>query len=152
MNNNDMLNKLLGIPKIRVAQSVFVGEDQLNLLIESALPVASCPECGHLSDKIHDLSDPQMIRDLPLANRRCYLSYRARRFKCEPCQKTFSERVEWKRSGVSYTERYEQQVYQRIRRETVSQVAHDESLSEEATQALFEYWAKKKSKPAATRQ
>jgi hypothetical protein len=39
-------------------------------------------------------------------------------------------------------------VYQRVRRTTVSQVAHDEGLSEEATQALFEQWAKKRLSPA----
>ena len=151
MNNNDILNKLLGIQNLQVLRADCVGEDQINLIVESTLPVASCPDCGHLSAQVHDLSDVQMVRDLPIAERRCYLSYRARRFKCEPCQKTFVERLEWKRTGFSYTERYERQVYQQVRRQTVSQVAHDEGLSEEATQAIFEYWAKKRSRPAATR-
>lgn len=151
MNNNDILNKLLGIQNLQVRRADWVGEDQINLIVESTLPVAGCPDCGHLSTQVHDLSEVQMVRDLPLADRRCYLSYRARRFKCEPCQKTFVERVDWKRTGFSYTERYEWQVYQRVRRETVSQVAHDEGLSEEATQAIFEYRAKKRSRAAATR-
>ena len=151
MNNNDILNKLLGIENLHVMRAEFVGEEQINLVVESTLPVASCPECGHLSEQVHDLSEVQMVRDLPIAERRCYLRYRARRFKCEHCQKTFVERVDWKRTGLSYTERYERQVYQRVRRETVSQVAHDEGLSEEATQAIFEYRAKKRSRAAATR-
>jgi transposase len=109
MNNNDILNEILGMPKLRVMRSECVGEDQINLWVESPLPVASCPDCGCLSDQVHDLSEVQMIRDLPIAERRCYLSYRARRFRCEPCQTTFVERVEWKRTGVSYTERYERQ-------------------------------------------
>jgi Helix-turn-helix domain of transposase family ISL3 len=45
---------------------------------------------------------------------------------------------------VSYTLRYEQHLYQRARQEPVSQVAHAEGLSEEAVQAIFEYWAKKR--------
>jgi transposase len=91
-----------------------------------------------------------MIRDLSIAERRCYLVYRARRFKCEHCKRTFVERVEWKRQNVSYTERYERYVYQRVRRESVSQVAQDEDLSEEAVQAIFEHWAKKRLRPAVT--
>lgn len=146
MNPNDILNKLLGIPKLHVNRSDFVGEDQINLLVESTLPVASCPDCGELSSRIHDRSSVQLIRDLPLAERQCYLSYRVRRFICEHCSKTFVERVDWKRAGVSYTERYERHIYQRTRRETVSQVAQDERLSEEAVQAIFEHRAKKQSR------
>jgi len=150
MNNNDILNKLLGIQNLYVLRAEFVGEEQINLRVESTLPVASCPDCGHLSEQVHDLSEAQMIRDLPLAERRCYLSYRARRFKCSHCRKTFVERVDWKRAGFSYTERYERHVYQCVRRESVSQVAQAEGLSEEAAQAIFEHWAKKRSRDAAT--
>jgi transposase len=151
MNNNEFLNKMLGIAKLRVMQSDFIGEEKLNLIVVSTLPVASCPDCGRVSDQAHDESEAQMIRDLPIAERRCYLVYRARRFKCEHCKKTFVERVDWKRPNVSYTERYERYVYQKVRRESVSQVAQDEGLSEEATQAIFEHRAKKRLRHAATR-
>ena len=151
MNNNELLNKWLGIPKLLVERSDFLGEDKLHLVVVSTLPVASCPDCGRVSNPVHDESEAQMIRDLRIAERQGYLVYRARRFKCEHCQKTFVERVEGKRPNVSYTERYERYVYQRVRRETVSQVAQDEGLSEEATQAIFEHRAKKRWRYAATR-
>jgi transposase len=151
MNNNEFLNKLLGIPKLRVVKSEFIGEEKLHLEVVSTLPVASCPECGRVSKLLHDESDVQMIRDLSIAERRNYLVYRARRFKCEHCKKTFVERVEWKRTNVSYTERYERYIYQRVRRESVSQVAQDEDLSEEAVQAIFEQRAKKRLRHAGTR-
>jgi len=151
MNNSELLNRLLGIQKLHVVKSDFIGEEKLHLEVEPTLSVAGCPECGRVSDQIHDESEAQMIRDLSIAERRCYLVYRARRFKCEQCKKTFVERVEWKRSNVSYTERYERYVYQHVRRESVSQVAQDEGLSEEAVQALFEYRAKKRRRHAGTR-
>ena len=150
MNNNEFLNKLLGISKLHVVQSEFIGEEKLHLLVASTLSVASCPDCGRVSNQVHDESEVQMIRDLSIAARQCYLVYRARRFKCEHCKKTFVERVAWKRTGVSYTERYEQYVYQGVRRESVSQVAQDEGLSEEAVQAIFEHRAKKRWRRAAT--
>jgi transposase len=141
MNNNELLNKLLGITKLLVMKSDFIGEEKLHLEVASTLAVANCPDCGQISNQVHDESEAQMVRDLSIAERQCFLVYRARRFKCEHCKKTFVERVEWKRPNVSYTERYERYVYQRVRRENVSQVAQDEGLSEEAVQAIFEYRA-----------
>jgi transposase len=151
MNNNELLNRLLGIQKLQVVKSDFIGEEKLHLEVVSTLSVASCPDCGQLSNLVHDESEAQLIRDLSIAERQCYLVYRARRFKCEQCKKTFVERVEWKRASVSYTERYERHIYQRVRRESVSQVAQDESLSEEAVQGIFEYRAKKRRRHAGTR-
>jgi transposase len=151
MNNNELLNQLLGIRNLHVVKSDFIGEEQLHLEVVSTVSVTSCPECGQVSDQTHDESEAQMIRDLCIAERRCYLVYRARRFKCEQCKKTFVERVEWKRPNVSYTERYERYIYQRVRRESVSQVAQDEGLSEEAVQAIFEHRAKKRRRHAGTR-
>jgi transposase len=149
MNNNELLNKLLGIPNLHVVKSEFIGEEKLHLMVASMLPVASCPDCGQVSNQAHDESEAQMIRDLSIAGRQNYLVYCARRFQCEHCKKTFVERVEWKRTGVSYTERYERYVYQRVRRESVSQVAQDEGLSEEAVQGIFEHRAKKRLRHAA---
>jgi transposase len=151
MNNNELLNKLLGIPKLQVVKSEFIGEEKFHLEVVSTLSIASCPDCGHVSNQLHDESEAQFIRDLSIAERQSYLVYRVRRFKCENCRKTFVERVEWKRSNVSYTERYEQYVYQRVRRESVSQVAQDEGLSEEAVQAIFEHRAKKRRRHAGAR-
>mgnify|MGYP000560107616 FL=1 len=152
MNNNDLLNTLLGISKLRVLKSDFIGEEKIHLEVVSTLAVASCPDCGRVSNLMHDESEVQIIRDLSISERQCYLVYRARRFKCGHCKKTFVERVEWKRANVSYTERYERYVYQRVRRESVSQVAQDEGLSEEAIQAIFEHRAKKRLRHAATRE
>lgn len=151
MNNNELLNKLLGISKLLVMKSDFIGEEKVHLEVASTLAVASCPDCGQVSDLVHDESEAQMVRDLSIAERQCYLVYRARRFKCEHCKKTFVERVEWKRPNVGYTERYERYVYQRVRRENVSQVAQDEDLSEETVQAIFEQRAKKRRRRAGTR-
>jgi len=113
--------------------------------------MAICPDCGQVSNSVHDLSEVQKIRDLSIAERRCYLSYQARRFDCRTCGKTFVERVTWKRPGASYTVRYEQYIYQRSRKEPVSQIAEEEGLSEEAVQAIFEHKAKKRLRHGGTR-
>ena len=151
MNNNEFVNKLLNLDKVQVTQTEFAGDERVTLFVESTNEIAICPECRQASNSLHDLSEAQMIRDLSIAERRCYLSYRARRFDCQTCGKTFVERVVWKRPGASYTVRYEQYIYERSRKEPVSQIAEDEGLSEEAVQAIFEHKAKKRLRHGGTR-
>jgi transposase len=145
------LSQLLGIAHLEVKGSEFAENNALYLKVEPTVPVAACPDCGIVSMQEHDQGDEQKVRDLAIAERRCWLLYRPRRFRCADCQKTFVERVEWRRSGMSYTTRYERYIYQRGRREPISQIAQDEGLSEEAVQAIFEDWAKKSSRHKATR-
>ena len=144
------LTELLNLSNVQVTHYQLVGPSRINLFVEPTVNVAVCPGCGRPSTEIHDTSEAQMIRDLSIWDRRCWLRYTPRRFKCAECQGTFVERVVWREAGRDYTVRYEQHIYQRSRREPVSQVAKDEGLSEDIVQGIFERWAKKQSQPAAT--
>jgi transposase len=92
---------------------------------------------------VHQVGEVQLLRDLPIWNRRCYLGYAPRRFKCNCCEHTFVERLSWRESGLNYTVRYAQSVYQRTRQEPLAQVAQAEGLSEAIVQGIFERGAKK---------
>lgn len=151
MDENKILTQLLGIKQLEVTGSTFEGSEEIHLKVKPILKVAACPYCGEISLHEHDRGDEQQVRDLGVAERRCWLVYRPRRFRCEHCQKTFVERVEWRRAGMGYTTRYERYIYQRSRREPISQVAQDEGLSEEAVQVIFEDWAKKRSRHKVSR-
>lgn len=144
MDENQLLTQVLGIEKLEVSGSKIVGAEEIYLNVEPMLKVGICPECKTVSLLEHDRGEEQQIRDLTIAGRRCWLMYRPRRFRCERCDNTFVERVEWRRAGMSYTTRYEKYIYQRSRREAISQIAEDEGLSEEAVQAIFEDMAKKR--------
>ena len=98
MDENKILTQLLGINNLEVTGSTFVGSEEIHLKVEPILKVAACPDCGEISLHEHDRGDEQQVRDLAVAERRCWLVYRPRRFRCEHCQKTFVERVEWKTS------------------------------------------------------
>jgi transposase len=145
----DWLTELLDLPNVRVMHFQLVGSHHLNVVVESTLEAAMCPQCQQPSWVVHDQSEPQMIRDLPIWNRRCWLSYRPRRFDCATCNNTFVERVVWREAGLDYTVRYEQAVYEKVHRESVAQAAHDERLSEDIIQGIFEREAKKRSPDAA---
>jgi len=132
------LTELLNLSKVQVTHYQLVGPSRINLFVEPTVEVAVCPDCGRPSTEIHDMSEAQMIRDLSIWDRRCWLRYTSRRFKCAECKDTFVERVVWREAGRDYTVRYEQHIYQRSRREPVSQVAKDEGLSEDIVQGIFE--------------
>jgi len=151
MAHDGFLNELLGLKKLNVTGTKIDSDEQITLVVESVEEVGICPECGQLSLQVHGLCEEQVIRDLPFGERRSYLSYRARRFRCGGCGKAFVERVAWKRAEVSYTLRYEKHIYARSRKEPISQIAEDEGISEEAVQAIFERWAKKRLRHGGTR-
>jgi transposase len=121
-----------------------VGHHRVNLFIESTLEAAVCPTCQQVSTVIHDQGAPLFIRDLSIWNRRCWLSYGPRRFECATCQATFVERLVWREPNREYTQRYEQAIFERARREPTSQIAQAEQLSEDQVHGIFERWAKKR--------
>jgi len=146
-----MLTELLDLPNVRVTHYQMVGSRRLNLFVESDLAAAVCPECQQMSVLVHEVGEPQMIRDLSIWQRESWLRYAPRRFKCGQCENTFVERVVWREAGLTYTTRYEQFVYERAKHEALRQVAKEEGLSEDIVQGIFERAAKKQSPSVATR-
>ncbi len=138
------LTELLNLSNVKVVHYQLIGQNRINLFIEPILEMALCPDCSQASQAIHEVSEPQMIRDLAIWDRQCWLRLTPRRFKCATCQDTFVERLAWREPGRDYTLRYEQHIYQRTRKEPILQVARDEKLSEESVQGIFERWAKKR--------
>ena len=67
----DWLTALLDLPNVRVIHFQLVGSHRLNVVVESTLEAAMCPQCQQPSLVVHDQGEPQLIRDLPIWNRRC---------------------------------------------------------------------------------
>ncbi len=151
MPDYQLLTELLGLPQVRVRHYELIGRDRIQLSVESTVEAAVCPDCQVISFVLHETSKAQLIRDLPIWQRRCWLHYAPRRFKCATCQDTFVERVLWRAPDLDYTSRYEHAIYQRARREPISQLAESEQLSAAIVQSIFERGAKKHSTRAATR-
>lgn len=143
MAKYDQLTELLGLPNVTVTHYQMIGSYRLNLFVESTVAAGVCPTCHEVSLSVHDYGEPQMLRDLPIWNRQCWLRYSPRRYECATCRKTFVERVAWREPGFDYTTRYEQFIYEQVRRQSVAQVAQDQRLSEDTVQGVFERWAKK---------
>jgi transposase len=151
MADYSVLTELLNLSNVKVVHLQWVGQNRINLFVEPTLELALCPNCGLASMSIHEVGEAQMIRDLAIWDRQCWLRLTPRRFKCATCQNTFVERLAWREPGREYTMRCEQHIYQRTRKEPILQVAKDEMLSEEIVQGIFKRWAKKRSPSGAGR-
>jgi transposase len=137
------MGELLDLANVKVTGLERQGSEVIRLRVVSASEAGMCPGCGKPSVKVHDVGEEQMIRDLSIWGKFCWLKYRPRRFECEVCERTFVERVAWKAAELNYTQRYEAHVYERCRRESMKDVAGDERLSEDIVTSIFERWAKK---------
>jgi transposase len=113
--------------------------------ITPTLKVALCPDCGHPSADLHDYDDPRLIRDLSLWGRHCFLRLRGRRFECEHCGHSFTERLEWVDFGSSHTRRYETYVFELCRKNTAQYVSQLEDLGYDAVEGIFLRLGKKQS-------
>jgi transposase len=107
MDENRVLTQLLGTRQLEVNSSILGRSEEIYLTIEQLLQVAACPNCGEINLHEYDRGDEHQVRGIAMAELQGWLLYRPRRFRCERCQKTFVERVEWRRAGMSYTTRYE---------------------------------------------
>jgi transposase len=151
MADYQLLAELLGLSNVQVAGYQIINAERIEVRIESRLDAAVCPHCQQVSTQIHDTAEAQMLRDLAIWGRECWLRYAPRRFACATCHNTFVERVAWREPGFAHTLRYAQHIYTRTQHEDSAQVALDEGLSQDTVRGIFERWAKKRSTSAATR-
>lgn len=138
MADYQLLDELLGLANVQVASYQIINSERIEVHIESGLAAAVCPTCQRVSSQIHDTAEPQLLRDLAIWGRACWLRYAPRRFACASCRNTFVERVAWREPGLAYTRRYAQHIYARTQQEDIAQVALAEGLSQDTVRAIFE--------------
>ncbi|MBV8952730.1 MAG: transposase family protein, partial [Solirubrobacterales bacterium] len=85
----DDVSRVLGIEGVAVIGIVDYGW-WVELEVELSARAACCRWCGRGSLVVKDRSVVR-VRDLPLAGRLSYLLWRKRRYRCEGCERTFSE-------------------------------------------------------------
>lgn len=68
----------------------------------------------------------------------------SRQFYCSNCQRYFTERLEFVDWERRYTQRYEENIYQRIQGSSIAQVSREEELSFEQVQGIFNHRILKK--------
>jgi transposase len=138
------LDTLLNLPNVTVFtcyQKEGFNILQLNLLN----PKVSCNYCGDRTDEIHQ-ERPILLRDLSICGQPVYLQVPRRQIYCSACQKYSTETLEFLEPGRKYTKRYEEYIYQMVKKLTVEQISHQEQLTAEPVKNIFSRLASRKKK------
>ena len=123
------MTKLLDLPGVIVEDSL---ETEFTLILSVKLEKkdAVCPRCGQKSHRLHQ-NKKHLVKDLPMGNREVILRVNRRRFKCEKCQKPFSETLDFVGNKKGFTYRYAQNITEQVIHSDVNNIAHMNGLSYE---------------------
>ncbi|WP_293062500.1 MULTISPECIES: transposase family protein [unclassified Moorena] len=88
-----ILTKLLGLPGIVVEDSQEI-DNTIILKVKRIEKKAVCPRCGQRSHRLHQ-NKYHLVKDLPWSGQQVILKVNRRQFKCENCQKPFSEKLDF---------------------------------------------------------
>lgn len=99
-----LMTKQLNLPGVVVEKSQET-KDTLILFVKLEKKTAVCPRCGQNSHRLHQ-NQRHLVKDLPIENKEVILSVNRRRFKCQHCQKPFSEILDFVANKKSYTHRF----------------------------------------------
>jgi transposase len=90
MLQNDFTAKLLDMEHM-IFRDVEHTATSVHLSVEMERRVCTCPDCGTLTDRIHDYRT-QRVKDCPIQGKMVTWLYRKRRYRCPCCGKRFYER------------------------------------------------------------
>lgn len=131
------LDTLLNLPSVTVESCIY-QDKEVYLILQFLTEGSCCPHCGSPSEELHQ-NRPVLIRDLPVFGRIIYLKVPRRQFYCSNCQRYFTERLEFVDWERRYTQRYEENIYQRIQSSSIKQVSREEQLSFDQVQGIFNH-------------
>ena len=129
------LDILLNLPSVTVESCIY-QDNEVNLILRFLTEGSCCPHCGSYTEELHQ-NRPVLIRDLPIFGRIVHLKVPRRQFYCGNCQRYFTEKLEFVDWERRYTQRYEENIYQRIKSSSIEQVSREERLSFEQAQGIF---------------
>ena len=138
------LDTLLNLPYVTVL-TCQQHEEFIVLKLELLTEGISCPHCHSYTDNLHQ-TRPILVRDLSICGQAVYLQVPRRQFICSHCGKYSTEPLDWLDQRRNFTKRYEDYIYEQVKELTVEQVSHNQSLTPQQVQNIFQKIAKDKKK------
>ncbi len=131
-----ILTELLNIDSVKVnsyRQHEGIG---IILQIELLNQESNCPRCGKKSHRLHQ-NHRYLVKDLPLSGQAVYLEVNRRQFKCESCQKPFSEDLDFLRTRRTYTSRLARSIIQEVLENDIHSVAKKSHVTTEEIETML---------------
>ncbi|MFN7864937.1 MAG: transposase, partial [bacterium] len=114
--------------------------------IESKNQKAICPRCGLESDKLHQ-NHRHLVKDLPISGQPVYLQVNRRQFKCDNCQKPFSEELDFVSKKRTYTKRLAENILEQLKSGDILNISRRNNVTEEEIQRMVEDIAEEITEP-----
>lgn len=138
------LTELLNFPESSVVSWISI-EDSICLHIQLNNSDINCPHCQSIITELNQ-NRPILIRDLSVFGRAVYLRVPRRQFYCCKCQRYSTENLEWLDWKRRHTQRYEANIFERIKSTSIERVAQEEGLSFDEIEGIFKHVSKSKVK------
>ncbi|ELR97900.1 ISL3 family transposase [Gloeocapsa sp. PCC 73106] len=124
-----IFTKLLGIPEIVVEDSKEI-DNTIILTVKASIKKGICPRCGQVSHRLHQ-NKYHLVKDLPISGKEVILKVNRRQFKCDTCQKPFSEKLNFVGEKKNFTKRYAEKITEQVIHSDVKNVALSNRLTDE---------------------
>lgn len=116
-----ILTELLEIEGIKVYSHRQYEGIGIILQIEQSKKESICSRCGSRSTKLHQ-NHRQIIKDLPWGEKAVFLEINRRQFKCEKCNRPFSEEMEFVKARRTYTKRLAEKILEEVLENDISSI------------------------------
>jgi transposase len=104
-------------------------DDVVEVVIETILPAACCPDCGHATARAKERRN-LLVRDIPLRpGKQTWLLWWKRRFACARCGRTFTETHPEIPPRATHTRRFDRYLAARATETPYARVADEEGVS-----------------------
>ncbi len=117
-----ILTQLLDLSGIKVISHHQYKNVGIILQIESINNESICPRCGKKSHHLHQ-NHKSIIKDLPIGEQQVFLEINKRQFKCQKCQKPFTEDLYFVETRRKYTKRLSNKVIKEVLDSDIHSVA-----------------------------
>lgn len=98
------VEEILNLPEMKVLDCQEIEGIGIVITIEKSVNYCSCPSCRKITQGVHQ-NHWRMIHDLPWSEKTVLLKINCRQFKCNKCQKVFSEKLDFVKKNKGYTKR-----------------------------------------------
>lgn len=143
-----ILTKLLNLDSIKV--NSYRQHEGIGIIIQvdSLNKESTCPRCGKKSHRLHQ-NHRYLVKDLPLSDQAVYLEVNRRQFKCNSCQKPFSEELNFLKFRRTYTKRLAHSIIQEVLENDIHSVAKKSHVTTEEIETMLKDMAQEllESKP-----
>lgn len=131
-----LLTELLNLESVQVTKYQNLPQVGLILHTEVLSQEALCPRWGNKSQRIHQ-NHRYLIKDLPISGQPVYLEINRRQFKCESCQKPFSEELNFVKKRRKYTSRLATEIVRQVLADDIKTVAQNNDVSTEEIETML---------------